>query len=135
MDKNIGILSVLSFRQCLPQVAINFNVHFMIRHILLIQFIDNVTPQQIEEVQALFAGIPDKVEGVVATEWGTNDSPEDKNKNFTHAVLMTFADEAGRLNYLPHPEHDALRAVFKPLVKDVIVLDYQTPEPSHTFSK
>ena len=100
----------------------------MIRHVLLIQFTDETTPQQIEEVKALFAGIPEKVDGVVATEWGSNDSPEGKNKNFTHAVFMTFRDEAGRQSYLPHPEHDALRAVFRPLVKDIIVLDYQIPD-------
>ncbi|PXA05062.1 stress protein [Coraliomargarita sinensis] len=96
----------------------------MIRHLLLIQFKDNATTEQIDEVEALFRAIPDKVDGVVSTEWGLNDSPEGKNKNFTHAVLMDFADEAGRHNYLPHPEHEALKAVFKPLVEDIIVFDY-----------
>lgn len=96
----------------------------MIRHLLLIQFKDSVTSAQIEEVEALFTAIPGKVDGVVSAEWGANDSPEQKNQGYTHAVLMNFADEAGRQNYLPHPEHDALRAVFKPLVKDVIVVDY-----------
>lgn len=99
----------------------------MIRHILFIQFIEEATPEQIDEVEALFAAIPGKVDGVVATEWGLNDSPEGKNQNYTHAVMMTFADEAGRQNYLPHPEHDALRALFSPLVKDIIVLDYTVP--------
>lgn len=96
----------------------------MIRHLLLIQFKDSVTPGQIDEVEALFLAIPAKVNGVLAVEWGLNDSPEHKNKGYTHAVLMNFADEAGRRNYLPHPEHDALRAVFKPLVEDIIVFDY-----------
>lgn len=100
----------------------------MIRHILLIEFKDEASSEQIEEVKALFATIPAKVDGVVSTEWGSNDSPEGKNQNYTHAVMMTFADEAGRQNYLPHPEHDALRAVFRPLVKDIVVLDYTVPD-------
>ena len=96
----------------------------MIRHILLIQFKDTASPEQIQEVERLFALIPSQVEGVVATEWGPNNSPEEKNKNYTHAVMMTFSDERGRSTYLPHPAHDALRAVFKPLVEDIIVFDY-----------
>jgi len=96
----------------------------MIRHILLIQFKASVTPEQINRVEALFAAIPGKVEGVVSTEWGVNNSPEHLNQGYTHSVFMTFADEQGRQNYLPHPEHDALRAVFKPYVQDIVVFDY-----------
>jgi len=39
-------------------------------------------------------------------------------------VLMTFADEAGRQNYLPHPEHEILKADFGPFLDDIIVVDY-----------
>ena len=96
----------------------------MIRHILLIKFKASVTPAQIAQVEALFAAIPEKVDGVVSTEWGINDSPEGRNEGYTHSVFMTFATEQGRHNYLPHPEHKALMAVFKPLVENIIVFDY-----------
>ncbi len=66
-----------------------------------------------------------KVEGVVSVEWGLNDSPENLDQGFTHSVLMTFANEKGRQNYLPHPEHAVLKEVFKPLLEDIVVLDYQ----------
>ncbi|EJN6830026.1 Dabb family protein, partial [Vibrio cidicii] len=26
--------------------------------------------------------------------------------------------------YLPHPEHDALKQVFRPLLEDIVVFDY-----------
>ncbi|WP_323078440.1 Dabb family protein, partial [Aeromonas hydrophila] len=42
----------------------------------------------------------------------------------THSVLMTFADEAARQRYLPHPDHDALKAIFRPVLERIIVLDY-----------
>ncbi|MYM60430.1 Dabb family protein [Vibrio sp. OCN044] len=96
----------------------------MIRHILLIQFIDDATPQQLEMVKAAFLAIPNKIEGVLDVEWGENNSPEGKNENYTHCVMMTFSDESGRQSYLPHPEHDALKKVFKPILKDIIVFDY-----------
>ncbi len=69
--------------------------------------------------------MPGKVDGVVSVEWGINDSPEGLNRGYTHSVLMTFVDEAGRQNYLPHPEHDALKQVFIPLLEDIVVFDYQ----------
>ena len=96
----------------------------MIRHILLIKFKDASLPDEIDKLKSLFESMPKKIEGVISVEWGTNDSPEGMNKGYTHCVLMTFSDEAGRQNYLPHMEHDALKAVFAPLLDDIIVFDY-----------
>ena len=96
----------------------------MIRHILLIKFKETADISEIEKLRVLFEAMPSKVEGVDSVEWGLNDSPENKNQGYTHSVLMTFADEAGRQNYLPHPEHDALKDVFRPLLDDIIVFDY-----------
>ena len=96
----------------------------MIRHILLIKFKENAEVSEVQKLKMLFEAIPKKVEGVTSVEWGLNDSPENKNQGYTHSVLMTFADEEGRQNYLPHPEHDALKDVFRPLLDDIIVFDY-----------
>ena len=96
----------------------------MIRHILLIKFKEYAEASEIEKLKGLFEAMPSKVEGVTSVEWGLNDSPENKNQGYTHSVLMTFADEEGRQNYLPHPEHDALKDVFRPLLEDIIVFDY-----------
>lgn len=97
----------------------------MIRHILLIKFKETADPVKIEELRARFLSMPNKIEGTTSVEWGVNDSPEGKNKDYTHTVLMTFSDEAARQRYLPHPEHDALKEVFIPLLEDIIVFDYQ----------
>ncbi|MGF6188982.1 Dabb family protein [Serratia sp. 2723] len=96
----------------------------MIRHILFITFHASATHQQIESVRQAFLTLPQQIIGVLDVEWGQNDSPEDKNAGFSHCVLMTFADEAARRRYLPHPAHEALKAIFKPVLKDIIVLDY-----------
>ncbi|WP_423220809.1 Dabb family protein [Enterobacter ludwigii] len=37
---------------------------------------------------------------------------------------MTFADEATRQRYLPHPAHEALKVIFRSILRDIIVLDY-----------
>ncbi|EGR2241030.1 TPA: Dabb family protein [Vibrio cholerae] len=96
----------------------------MIRHILLIKFRPSADPSDIEKLKNLFASMPDKVDGVLSVEWGENDSPEGKNQGYSHSVLMTFSDEKGRQNYLPHPEHEVLKKVFRPLLEDIVVFDY-----------
>ena len=96
----------------------------MIRHILLIRFKPEANAQAIKAVREAFLAIPSKIEGVESVEWGENDSPENKNKGFTHCVLMTFEDEATRNRYLPHPEHEALVAIFRPTLDEIIVFDY-----------
>lgn len=37
---------------------------------------------------------------------------------------MTFQDEQARQRYLPHPTHEALKAIFRPLLGNIVVLDY-----------
>ena len=41
---------------------------------------------------------------------------------------MTFISEAARDNYLPHPEHSALKKVFGAILDDIVVLDYNLSE-------
>lgn len=97
----------------------------MIRHLLLIKFKESAKPLAIEHLKGLFESMPDKIEGVTSVEWGMNDSPEGKNKGYTHSVFMTFSGEDARQRYLPHPEHEALKQVLRPLLEDVLVFDYQ----------
>lgn len=96
----------------------------MIRHIILIKFKSTAKINEINALKASFESMPLKVEGVHSVEWGVNDSPEGKNKDYTHVVLMNFVDDIGRNNYLPHPEHDELKKLFGPILDDLVVFDY-----------
>ena len=96
----------------------------MIRHILFVRFKSDASLQSIEEVRVAFQAMPSKVEGIAEVEWGANNSPENKNRGFTHCIQMTFIDESARDNYLHHPEHDALKKIFAVVLDDIIVLDY-----------
>lgn len=96
----------------------------MIRHVLLIKFNASASTDDIQAIRGRFELIPAKIQGVESVEWGVNDSLEGKSQGYTHVVLMTFADEDARQRYLPHPEHDALKAVFRPVLDDIVVVDY-----------
>ena len=101
----------------------------MIRHVLFIRFKAAAAATAIDAVKRAFLSMPKQVAGVDAVEWGENDSPEGKNRSFSHCVLMTFADETARQRYLPHPAHESLKAVFSPVLQDIIVLDYHANTP------
>ncbi|MCG6201205.1 Dabb family protein [Psychromonas antarctica] len=96
----------------------------MIRHILLLRFKTDTTAYALAELQAAFAAMTTKVDGLSAVEWGENNSPEGKNKGYTHCIMMAFRDQLSRDEYIPHRAHDALKLILRPLVDDIIVLDY-----------
>ena len=98
----------------------------VLRHVVMFQFTDNTTPEQLKEIEANFRALPTKIPGIVGFEWGTNISPENKNQGLTHCFFLTFASEAARDAYLPHPAHKAFGASLKGHVEKVCVLDYWT---------
>lgn len=96
----------------------------MLRHVVLFKFKEDATKEQIQEVEKAFAQLPSKIDAIEDFEWGTNNSPEGHDKGFTHCFLVTFRDEAGRSEYLPHPAHQAFVKVLRPILDDVTVVDY-----------
>ena len=96
----------------------------MIRHILLVKFNVASDSDKLAQVKKAFLDIPNKISGVTDCEFGENDSDEGRNKGYTHCIFMTFANEAGRQEYMPHPEHTKLKQIFVPLIEDLIVIDY-----------
>jgi quinol monooxygenase YgiN len=100
----------------------------MLRHVVLFRFRPDAEPEAIHHIEAAFAALPDRIEHIRGFEWGRNTSPEGLDKGFTHAFVVSFTDEADRDAYLPHPAHQAFVARLKPLLDDVLVIDYNTRE-------
>ena len=69
-----------------------------------------------------------KIPGLLDVSVGDNSSPEGLAKGFTHGFVMTFADEASRDGYLPHPDHEAVKAQLLRLLDGgaagVVVMDW-----------
>lgn len=94
------------------------------RHFVLFQFKKDASEEQVRQIETAFAALPDKIDTIRDFEWGTDVSPEGKAKGFTHAFLVTFDDQAGLDAYLPHPAHQDFVAKLKPVLEDVLVIDY-----------
>jgi len=99
-----------------------------LRHVVLFKFKETATPEDIKKVEEAFAALPAKISAIRDFEWGTNNSPENLNKGFTHCFLLTFHSEEDRSVYLPHPEHQNFGKVVGEFIDDVLVVDYWAPE-------
>ena len=130
------ILSVLAFCLALvvpsahptyaakPQEESAVSKKGLLRHAVFFSFKDTASEQEIDRVVKEFASLPSKIDAIVDFQYGVNNSPEGLDGGFTHCFLLTFADEAGRATYLPHPAHKAFGDVLRPHMKSVFVIDY-----------
>jgi hypothetical protein len=96
----------------------------LLRHVVLFKFKESATQQQIDEVVKGFGELPEKIDAIHDYEWGTNNSPEDHAKGYTHCFLVTFKSEADRDAYLPHPAHQEFVKILLPILDEVHVVDY-----------
>jgi hypothetical protein len=81
----------------------------MVKHVVLLRIRRDVSPSTISRLFAEIAALRDKIPGIRDFSWGPYSSPEGLNRGFTHGFVMTFADEASRDAYLPHPEHERVK--------------------------
>ena len=96
----------------------------VLRHAVFFKFKDTSSAQDVDQVVNAFRALPETISAIKDFEWGTNNSPEGLNDEFTHCFLLTFADEQGRTEYLPHPAHKAFGKSLRPHLDKVFVIDY-----------
>lgn len=107
----------------------------LLRHAVFFSFKDSSTEQEIQGVVNAFANLPSQIDSIIDFQHGENNSPEGLSDDFTHCFLLTFADDAGRQKYLPHPAHKAFGDVLRPHMKDVFVVDYWGDPKQPTLEK
>jgi len=99
-----------------------------IQHVVSFKFKSTAKPEEIKRVETDFAGLKKKIPQIKALEWGTNMSPENLNKGFTHCWILTFASAKDRDAYLVHPDHKEFGKNLGPVLEDVFVLDIVVKE-------
>lgn len=100
----------------------------VLRHVVVLKFKPTATPAQVSGIVKAFGELQKKISLIKDYEAGKNNSPEKLDKGFTHCFMVTFASEADRDKYLPHPEHQAFVEKLKPVMEDAFVVDYWSKE-------
>lgn len=98
-----------------------------VRHLVLLRFKAEAPAAEVTRLENLFAALPQKIPGIIAFDWGTEDGSEDLARGFTHAFNFTFESVAARDAYLPHPAHQDFVSQLQLQLADVLVLDYPLP--------
>jgi len=94
------------------------------RHVVLFKFKEDATKEQIQEIVTAFGELKNQINTVLRYEYGTDVSPEKLAKGFSHCFLVTFRSKQDLEKYLPHAAHQAFTAKLKPILADVLVVDY-----------
>ena len=100
----------------------------LLRHVVLFNFKDDATEQDVAKIVEAFQQLPKRISQIHSFEYGIDNSPEGLADGFTHCFLVTFANEADREAYLPHPEHLKFVDILKPQIERVLVIDYWTQQ-------
>ena len=96
-----------------------------VKHIALIKFKEGTSEEQTEKFFAEIMDISESIPGIEDYVSGKNCSPETLSKGFTHGLIMTFQNAAARDAYLPHPDHEKLKALILPHVESIVVFDFE----------
>ena len=89
---------------------------------VLFDFKEETTPDHRQYLHEL-AGLKALCPGILHFAGGAYSSPEGMNGDFTHGFLMTFDSSENRDIYLPHPEHERVKSIILPHIKNVIAFD------------
>lgn len=96
----------------------------VLRHVVLFQFKEGAGAEEIRKIENAFNALPSKIDQIYGFEWGTDVSTENLQKGFTHCFVVSFLSEADRDAYAKHPAHQEFGEMLKPVLGDVMVIDY-----------
>jgi len=82
----------------------------MITHMVLLRVRKDVPAATVQRVLESIGELDARIPGILSYAWGPYSSPEGMHKGFTHGFCMTFRDAASRDAYLPHPDHEQVKA-------------------------
>ncbi len=98
----------------------------LMQHMVLLKFKPDVPAATIEKLFANLAELKTLIPGIRKFVGGPYSSHEGLNKGFTHGFLMEFDNAAARDVYLPHPEHERVKAAIIPHIDDVVAFDFES---------
>eukprot|EP01121_Diplochlamys_sp_Union-15-3_P005023 TRINITY_DN15266_c0_g1_i1.p1 TRINITY_DN15266_c0_g1~~TRINITY_DN15266_c0_g1_i1.p1 ORF type:complete len:106 (+),score=16.76 TRINITY_DN15266_c0_g1_i1:24-341(+) len=99
------------------------------RHIVLLEFDSKLSDDFIEKHFKNDVKLKERMpELVISWEWAKNiHVPENRAKNLTHIVIVSFKSLEDIKTYLTHPQHKEVVAIQGPYIKDKVVMDMEGP--------
>jgi hypothetical protein len=92
-------------------------------HIVLVAWREGLSAEVIERVREAAQNCVGAIDGIDGLQEGPSVSPEGKEEGFDWGLVITFADDAARDAYLPHPVHRVLADQIGANAERVVVYD------------
>src|SRR5262245_27067188 len=99
----------------------NTETRKMLRHVVLLQFKDEASQEQIRDISQAFRALPAQIAAIVRLEWKniiTEGAP------YSSRLIVTCHSEADLKAYENHPAHQAIPATFGSVMRTLAVTDY-----------
>ncbi|XP_021762061.1 stress-response A/B barrel domain-containing protein HS1-like [Chenopodium quinoa] len=97
----------------------------VVKHVLLVKFKDDISPEQIEELIRGFANLVNHIEPMKAFHWGKDVSVQNLHQGFTHIFESSFESTEGIAEYISHPKHVVFAKLHFAYLEKVLVIDYK----------
>ena len=95
-----------------------------IMHIVLFKWTDEATPAAIDAAVQALRDLKTTVPGIIELTCGENFS--DRNKGYTHGLVVHFTNRDALEAYGPHPDHQlVVNNHISPIRADVLAVDYE----------
>ena len=103
----------------------------MIRHIVLIHHRPDLPASEVAEIEAMFRGLQERLEGFLAYHGGPDVNFEGLDRGYRYGHVLDVADQAARMRYHEDPEHKALGArlvaAAEGRIDGLLVVDLELP--------
>lgn len=96
----------------------------VLRHVVALKFKEDVSEQQKQQAVQIFRDLTKTIPQIKKFEGGPNVSTMGMKKDFTHWFVLTFDNGQDRDIYMPHPEHMKVVEQNKPLLADLLVVEF-----------
>ncbi len=96
-----------------------------IQHMVMFKIKPEVTTEKVTELFRLLAKLQQLIPGITYFAGGAYSSPEGLNQGYTHGFVMTFENVNARDAYLPHPEHERVKAALLPCIDGALAFDFE----------
>ncbi len=95
----------------------------MITHVVMMKFKPDVTPEAIDELEALLDRLPDRVDEIQSYDFGRDVVRSDRSYDF--ALVAVFANLDTLKHYQVHPEHQVVINKLGSMCAHVAAVDYE----------
>jgi hypothetical protein len=97
----------------------------VINHVVLFRWKPGTSQAKIDEIYRELEGLKRLIPGLQSFSGGPYSSQEGMNQGYTHGFIMTFTDAPARDAYLPHSEHERVKAIIVPHLEHVVAFDWE----------